>query len=184
MGVRVKGQSMVAFQRALGELKGPEAIERVLPRCPEEVARAVRSKEILPVGWYPMEWFSSLHRSAQVEFGPTISRDIGRTATRHDVTTLYRFILRFLSPETLIKQTGRVFSLFCDSGGVTIEEARKGFARLRYSGCTGSSRGVWEDIMGSTEVLLELTGGRDASGRILEGGGDEGSMVCEFFWGG
>ncbi len=38
-------------------------------------------------------------------------------------------------------------------------------------------------MMGSTETLIELCGGREASGRITSGGGDgEGSMSCMFTW--
>jgi hypothetical protein len=184
-GVRVKGQSMVAFERALTELKGEGALEQVLVAVPADVARAMRNREILPMGWYPMEWFASLHSSAQRVFGDSISREIGRTATRHDVTKLYRFILRFFSPETLIGQMGRVFALFCDAGTVAVEERRPGSARVRYGGCKGASRGVWEDVLGSTEVLLDLCGGRDPSARIVEGGGDgDGSMCCVITWSG
>ncbi|NUP07375.1 MAG: hypothetical protein HOW73_15095 [Polyangiaceae bacterium] len=183
MSVRVKGLSMVAFERTLTELKGDGAIERLFPGVPPEVAHALRHKEILTVGWYPMEWFASLHTAAQLTYGPEISREIGRTATRHDVTTLYRFILKFLSPETMVKQLGRIFTLFCETGTVHIEENRKGFARVKYGGCEGSSRGVWEDILGSTEVLIELCGGKSPSARIISGGGSgEGTMVCELSW--
>lgn len=182
MPVQVKGLSMVAFERALGDIQGKEAIEKLFPRLPKDVAHAVSHKEILPMGWYPMEWFASLHSAAQAEFGAEISREIGRTATRHDVTTLYRFILKFLSPETLIKHYGRVFALFCESGKVIVEENKKGQARVRCSGLEGASRGVWEDVIGSTEVILELCGGKQPNGRILSGGGDTESMVCSFSW--
>lgn len=181
MGVKIKGQGLVAFERTLLQLKGPEAMEPVLAGASPEAAHAVRSREILPVGWYPMEWFASLHESARVAYGPAISREIGRAATRHDVTTLYRFILRFLSPETLIDQSSRILSLVIDGGAVALEERRRGFARLRYSGCAGSSRGAWEDFIGSNEVLLELCGAQQAVGTILEGG-EGASMVCSLSW--
>jgi hypothetical protein len=182
-GVRVKGQSIVAFERTLGELKGDGAMGQVLVLVPGDVARAVRNREILPVGWYPMEWFAALHTAGRQVFGDGISREIGRTATRHDVTKLYRFILRFFTPDTLIGQTSRIFALFCDSGRVVIEERAATSARLRYEGCKGASRGVWDDVLGSTEILIELCGGRDPAGRIAAGGGDgDDGMTCVFSW--
>lgn len=182
MPVQIKGQSVVAFERALLELKGEKAMERLLPRLPADVARSVANKEILAVGWYPMEWFAALHTAAHAEFGAEISREIGRTATRHDVTTIYRFILKFLSPDTLIKHYGRVFSLFCESGKVVIEGHQKGSAVLRCSGCEGASHGVWEDVIGSTEVILELCGAKSPTGRIMSGAKDTGGMVCQYTW--
>lgn len=181
-GVRVKGQSVIAFERALKELQGPEAMSQLLPHVPEHVARAVQHGEILTIGWYPMEWFASLHTAAQQVFGASISRQIGRTATRHDVTTIYRFILKFLSPDTLVKQYPRLFGLFCETGTVHIEEQRKGFARLRCGGCAGASKGVWEDVVGSTETLLELTGASEPTGRVLSMAEREGAMTFSLSW--
>jgi len=182
MSARVKGLSLVAFERALGELQGKAAIERIYPHVPRDVANALGRAEILPMGWYPMEWFASLHAAAQAEFGAEISREIGRAATRHEVTAAYGFIRKFASPEAVIKHYDRVFGLFCESGRVTVEESARGRARMRCSGLEGANRGVWEDVVGSTETLLELCGGYAPSGEILSGGGNTDSMICSFSW--
>lgn len=183
MGVLVKGQALVAFERTLLELKGPAAMDALAPHLPQDVQRAMRSREVLPVGWYPIEWFAALHAAAHTLHGSSISREIGRAATRHDVTTLYRFILRFLSPDMLVNQIGRIFRMVVDSGEATVEENRGGTARVRFSGCEGANRGTWDDMLGSTEVLIELCGGRDATGRVISGGGDgESWMSCQFTW--
>lgn len=179
----MKGQALVAFERTLLELKGAAAMDALAPHLPPEVERAMRSREVLPVGWYPIEWFAALHTAGQKLHGASISREIGRAATRHDVTTLYRFILRFMSPDTLVNQMGRIFRMVVDTGEAVVEESRSGTARVRFSGCHGATRGTWEDMVGSTEVLIELCGGRDVTGRVVDGGGDgEGSMTCVFTW--
>jgi hypothetical protein len=180
--VQIKGQSIVAFERTVKQLKGDEAIGELLPRLPGEVAHAISSKEILAVGWYPMEWFAALHTAAGGAFGPEISREIGRAATRHDVTTIYRFILKFLSPDTLMKHYGRVFALFCESSKVIVESQQKGGAVVRCSGCDGASSGVWEDVIGTTEVILELCGAKSPAGKIMSGAGNSGAMVCQYTW--
>ncbi len=182
MGVEIKGQSIVAFERALTELEGPGAIAKVVRRLPEAIAKPVANKEVLAGGWYPMEWFGALHAAANEEFGAEVSRKIGRTATRHDVTTIYRFILKFLSPDTVIKHYQRVFALFCDGAKVVVQSHAKGKAVVRCSGCDGATQGVWEDILGSSEVVLELCGAKSASARIVSGAGNTGEMVCEFTW--
>ena len=182
MSVRIKGQSVIAFERALRQLKGDGAMERIYPQIPSHVRHAVRYGEVLSVGWYPMTWLTSLHGAARLMFGSEISRAIGRTATRHDVTTLYRFILKLVSPDRLIGQYARIFSLFCESGQVVIEEKGQRFAKVRCSGCTGASRGVWDDVLGSTEVILELCGGRCPTARIVSGG-EADEVVYMFTWG-
>ena len=183
MGVMVKGQALVAFERTLLELKGDGAMAPLVPELPKELVQAIGSREILPMGWYPIEWFSALHTAGQRAYGATISREIGRAATRHDVTTLYRFILRFMSPDTLVSQMSRILRMVVDSGEVVVEKKESGSALVKFSGCHGSNRGTWDDMLGSIEVLIELCGGRDVTGRIVAGGGDgDGAMSCQLTW--
>ncbi|MFO0555763.1 MAG: hypothetical protein U0271_45725 [Polyangiaceae bacterium] len=182
-GVKIKGQSILAFVRALTELQGPDSVDRIRPLILPEVAQSLAQKEVLSVGWYPIEWFSSLHNAAQSVFGPGISRNISRTATRHDVTTIYRFILKFISPDTVVKQYARLFAMFCETGRVVVEENRKGFAQLKLSGLAGASQGVWEDVIGTTEVVLELCGAKSATGRLVAGGTDySGVATVALMW--
>lgn len=183
MGIRVKGQAIVAFERTLVELKGPEAMAALFSHLGPELVQVIKNREVLSVGWYPLEWYSALHDAAQAVHGVAISRDIGRAATRHDVTTLYRFILRFLSPTTLVNQIKRIFGMAIDGGEVVIEENRNGAARLRFVSCPGSNRGTWEDMLGSLETLLELCGGRECTARVVAGGNDgDAGMTCALTW--
>lgn len=183
MGVRVKGQALVAFERTLLELKGERAMDALAPHLPDDLRQALRNREILPMGWYPIEWFATLHAAGQIVHGAGISREIGRVATRHDVTTLYRFILRFLSPDTLVSQMSRILRMVVDSGEVVVDQKGNGAALVRFTGCHGSTRGTWDDMLGSIEVLLELCGGREVSARVVAGGGDgDGAMSCQLSW--
>ena len=183
MGIRVKGQSFVGFERTLVELKGPTVMAELMPLLPSELALKLRNREILSIGWYPMEWYGALHQAAQALHGVSISREIGRRATRHDVTHLYRFILRFLSPNTLMGQLKRLHSLIAEGGEVEVEENREGVARVRFSQCEGCNHGTWEDMLGSFETLIELCGGQEAKATVTSGGNDgDDSMTCVLSW--
>jgi len=183
MGIRVKGQGFVGFERTIVELKGPQAMTALMPHLPADVVLVLRNREILSVGWYPIEWYASIHSAAQALHGESISREIGRAATRHDVTTLYRFILRFLSPTTLIGQMKRLHAMIADGGDVVVEENRDGAARVRFTACAGGNRGTWEDMLGSFETLLELCGGRNVVARAIAGGNDgDPGMTCVLTW--
>ncbi len=183
MGLRVKGQAIVGFERTLAELRGPDAMEALSPHLSSELIEVLRHREVLSVGWYPVEWYAALHAAARRVHGAAVSRDIGRAATRRDVTTLYRFILRFLSPPTLVNQIHRIFGMAVDGGEVTVEENQAGTARIRFDGCPGSNRGIWEDMLGTMESLIELCGGRDCSARVVAGGNDgDTAMTCVLTW--
>jgi hypothetical protein len=180
---RVKGQSFVGFHRTLRLLKGEDAMRELEPDLPPELARAYAHREILPMGWYPMPWYAGVHSAARKKFGFGISRAVGKEAAKQDVNTLYRFILKFFSPETLLKQSGRVFSLFCEGGTTTVELSRKGFARIRYGGCGGANRGVWDNVLGGTEAIVEVCGGRAVAAKSVARGSDgDAEMTAEITW--
>jgi len=183
VSVRIKGQSFVGFHRTVRKLKGADAMDRITPDLPADLARAYKGGEILPMGWYPMEWYAGLHAAARKTHGAVISRAVGKEAAKEDVNTLYRFILRFFSPETLLKQSGRVFALFCEGGTCQVEASRKGFARIRYANCAGSNRGVWDNVLGGTEAIVEVCGGRAVNAKVVERGNDgDGEMTAEVTW--
>ncbi len=167
MGVRIKGQGFIGFLATLRRVHGDGAHARVLAGLRPELVAALRNGEIVPMGWYPIDWYASLHESARAVCGAQVSRDVGREAARSDLNTIYRFILKLLSPEALLKQSGKVFGLFCDGGKCTVELARKGSARIVYSDCAGAPRGMWDLLLGSTELMIELLRrqGREGEGR-------------------
>ncbi len=182
-GVRIKGQSFVGFHQTIRALKGPTAMDVVVPDLPPELASAYKNGGILPMGWYPIAWYAGLHTAARKAHGVGISRAVGKEAAKHDVNTLYRFILRFFSPETLLKQSGRVFGLFCEGGSCEVEASKKGFARIRYANCAGANRGVWDNVLGGTETLVEVCGGRSVLAKVAARGGDgDDEMTAEVTW--
>ncbi len=181
--VRIKGQAFVGFQSALSKRCGPLAVPAVLKALPSDIAHALESGEIVSVGWYPIDWYAKLQEVARAAFGSAISRDIARDAARSDVTTIYRFILRFLSPQTLMGQSARVFRLFCDGGACTVEKTEARSATLLYTGIPGANRGFWDNVLGGSETIVELCGGRDVAVQVLDGGGDgDTTMRCEIKW--
>jgi hypothetical protein len=182
-GVRIKGQSFVGFLATLRLQRGEAAHRAVLAGLPPDLREALRSGEILPMGWYSIAWYAELHEAARAACGEGVSREIGREAARSDMTTIYRFILKFFSPETLLKQSSKVFGLFCDGGRCTVEAARKGTARILYTDCPGACRGMWDVVLGASEILVELSGGRDVSAKAIGGGSDgDARLLAQVTW--
>jgi hypothetical protein len=183
MAVRIKGQSFIGFLATLKKLHGDEAHRKVIDGLPKDLAHALANGEIVPMGWYPMPWYSGLHASARAVCSSRVSREVGREAARSDLNTIYRFVLKFVSPATLLNQSAKVFGLFCDGGKCTVAASRKGSARILYSDCTGACRGMWELVLGSTELMVELCGGKDVAGKAVSGGGDgDPTLLAQFTW--
>jgi hypothetical protein len=183
MSVRIKGQSFVGFLATLRKLYGEPAHARVIAALHPDLGAALRSGEIVPMGWYSLEWYTSLHRAARSVCGDRVSREVGREAARSDLNSIYRFVLKFMSPETLLNQSAKVFGLFCEGGKCTVAAVRKGSARIRYTECPGACRGMWELVLGTTELMIELCGGKNVKGTAVSGGGDgDSNLVAEFTW--
>jgi hypothetical protein len=183
MAVRIKGQAFLGFVATLRELRGEDTVQRALARLPADVARAIKSGEITSMGWYPIEWYTGLHAAVRGVAGNRASREIGRAAAKKDINTIYRFILRFLSPETLLNQSAKVFALFCDGGKVTVMAMKKGSARILYSECQGASQGMWDLVLGGTEVIVETCGGKSVAATAMTGGCDgDSSLLAQITW--
>jgi hypothetical protein len=181
--VHVKGQAFIGFQSSVAKLYGREAMPKIKSLLSKDLQRALENNEIVSVGWYPIGWYGDLHDAARRAYGPAISRQIARDAARSDVTTIYRFILKFFSPQTLMNQSSRVFRLFCDAGRCTVEKTEPQRAHLSYAGCDGANRGFWDNVIGGSETLVELCGGNGVETRVTSGGGDDdATMRCEVAW--
>lgn len=183
MGVRIKGQSFVGFLGALRKLEGEQSYRACLAQMPSELAQAIQNGEVLSMGWYSLEWYREMHLACVEVCGVFVTRRCAREATRNDVNNIYRFILKFFSPETLMKQADKVFSLFCDGGKCRVEASTRNSVRIRYLDCPGAPRAMWESILASTETLVELCGGKEVQGRAVEGGGEgDPSMLALVTW--
>jgi hypothetical protein len=183
MGVRIKGQGFIGFMGTLRQLHGDEPHARVLAALPPDLGGAIRNREILPMGWYSIAWYVEMHQAARAVCGEGVSRHVGREACRQDVTSIYRFILKFLSPEVFLQQSAKVFALFCEGGRCEVESATAGSARILYSECPGASSGMWDNVIGGTERLVELCGGREVFGKPLRGGGDgDPTLLAQITW--
>lgn len=169
--IRVKGQGFHGFLAALEQVCGRESVAATLAALRGDAGEAIRSGTVLPIGWYPIAWYRQLHATAQeaTGLGSSLARDIGREATRHDLNTVYRLLLRMISPETLLKQANRILHMYADGGSVLILESSRGGARVRYIECYGCDRNVFEDMIGSTETMLDACGARNV--RITAGRG-------------
>jgi hypothetical protein len=172
---RIRGVPILSFLGALRTLAGYDAVNRMLGSLPADLREAIRYRTITGDRWYPIAWYRALHAAAQsaTGMGRVLARMIGRETTRADFSGVNRVFLFVLSPQALLAKAPRVYEQYFMMGTVRTPEIRRGHGRVRFEGCSGFDRNVWDDMIGSVEVLIELSGGRDVRVEIVSGGGDE-----------
>lgn len=182
---KVKGQSFRAFLAALDKLEGRRAVVTTIANLPQDVRHAIENQVIVTSGWYPMSWYVALHAAAKRACPGVVglARQLGRAQTRAEVQGIYKFILGFIKPGLLMQNAGRLFAMYCRGGKLTVTDAESTYVRLVYEDCHGSDANVWEDVIGSTEAMLEAAGAH-AVRSFLESGGGEGDpmMTLQLRW--
>jgi hypothetical protein len=182
---KVKGQSFRAFFAALETLKGREVVAATTALLPREIRDAVEHNAIVTSGWYPMSWYAALHAAAKRACPGTagLARQLGREQMRAEMQGIYKFVLSFFRPSTIMRHSSRIFALYCQGGKLDVPDAGPTFARFVYDGCHGSDANVWDDVLGSMEALLEASGARAVRSFVKSGGRDgDATMTLELRW--
>lgn len=182
---KVKGQSFRAFLAALAQIKGLAAVAATTAGLPREVREAVERNAIVTSGWYPMSWYVALHSAAQraCPGSARLARDLGQAQMRAEVRGIYKFLLSFFKPSTVVRYSSRVFEIYCQGGKLTVPTSSPTYARLVYEDCGGSDANVWQDVIGSSEALLEASGALDVTSVMKSGGGDgDAHLTLDMHW--
>ncbi|MBC7171089.1 MAG: hypothetical protein H5U40_01605 [Polyangiaceae bacterium] len=175
----VKGVAFRSVLAVLQELRGEEGVEAVIESLPRDQAEMLRYT-IVNTGWYPISIYRALWAAILRETGESyaIARAIGAASVRRDIKGVYRMLFRALSADTAFTLSSKLFSSYYDAGSVTVEERRKGQALAVYEGCVGFDRTMYEELAGSGEEILRLSGAKDVRMTIVRGGQD-GNPACE-----
>ena len=183
---RVKGVSFRAVDTAFLELRGEAARKRARELMVPELSETYRNGLMLAASWYPISWYRSTLQSFRQATGDGLEliRQIGRRSMELDMTGVYKQLLvRFVSPQTMLAMTAKMFSTYYDTGKLEVLEKRAGFVRVMYSGCTGWDGNLFAEIVGASQGMLEISGAKDVRLRMVQGGRDgDTSLELEGRW--
>jgi hypothetical protein len=183
--LQVKGLAFRSTLAGLRRLRGEAAATAVLAALPGALGESARFGGLSASSWYPISFYRELLATIRrvTRASPELLRAVGREASYDDFRGVYRVIAFVLSPQRLINQAPRAWSLYFDSGSLEVLEAREGMASARYFECVGFDRNVWERAMGGSEGLIEVCGGKNVRLRVVSGGGDgDEELVLEARW--
>jgi len=171
-GPRVKGVAFLSVLSVVEKLAGADKREAVASGLSREARDAIQYGRLIKGGWYPIEWYKELLglvRTVTGE-GPLFMRRVGAEALRADLTGVFSFLVKLVSPAMALSGSARTFSSYYDTGKVTITESRKGYAVAEWTGCVGFDQNMWQELVGSAESLLEMSGAKSVRVRVSEGG--------------
>ncbi len=172
---RVKGVAFRTINHCFSELRGAEVCARSHLLMQDDVGRAYRDGLILAATWYPTSWYRDAFRAFRAATGEGLDlpRAIGKRAVFHDMRGVHKQLLaKIVSPQMLLEMGQRVFHTYYDTGQLEVLESRKGYARVRLTGCIGWDANMWSELCGSCEGQLEIAGAQHVRLRVLSGGGD------------
>lgn len=175
----MKGVAFKSVLAALDERFGAVAVAEMYRSLPPADAAWLQYK-VVATGWYPTSRYRSMWSAiaaAAGGHGDDLARQIGRVCMQRDMGGVYRLVFKLLSPETVLSLSGKMFSNYYDTGTLSIVEARPGLARAAFKGCVGWSRLMWMEILGASEMLLELGGARELRVNYTSRVGDDTESV-------
>lgn len=195
----VRGQALRATVAALGSFFSASEVAEILSFLPTEAKQVVGG--LAATRWYPLGWSIAIHHGARVvsNRGADLSYELGKQARKLDARGLYRFLLRFSSPEQFIRHSDRLMSLFAD--GPTIQfgpvlssvggegtkpraegEPRRFRSSLRFDHCYAFDENIWQHALGSVDGLFELSGAQAYRVEVTDGGGNSPWLCAEVHW--
>jgi hypothetical protein len=181
---RAKGINFRSFLTVLARVRGEGALERTKALLPEDIRSALDLGAVVASGWYPIAWYRTLHAAMNTacrEPSTELSRTIGREASVEEFSGVYRFLLKVITPETLVSQAPRVFRMYFVGGEVRLTESTVGHGVLEFQHWKGFDRCVWADITGGVEGVLVARGASNVRSRVLAGGVAD-SLTVEYRW--
>lgn len=181
--ILAKGANFIGLLRGV-ESARPGVRAEIRRELSGELASAIDYGQIVAVGWYPAEWYSELHAAIgrAMGGGPDLARRLGREAALADFKTMHRLVLSMLTAETVFGQAHRIMGLYWKGGKIQLLAVGPQHGALRFSGWTGFSRLVWEDLIGSVEAIVSLRAGYAVTCRPLGSLDNASAMDLEVRW--
>jgi hypothetical protein len=183
----MKGLSLRNYLAVLASLRGERVARDVVGLLSPELRDALRDGMIVPGGWYPVAFKRELHAAGRRVTGePRLAWLMGSEMTRRDLHGIYRAFLRIVSPRHVLSLGSLFFGSYFRGPAMRVDENRRGYTHVTFTGCHGFDRNMWLDVIGGCEATLEAAGAKYVRMHIEDGGrdGDATSSITASWSGG
>jgi hypothetical protein len=179
--IRVKGTTLLNVLAAIHKVEGDRASD-LLRKVDGELSTAIQTRSIIAAGWYPVAWHRRLLGEVVGRGGMIELSEVVRTSTRDSMSSIHRALVKMLSPESLLRQSSRIFSSFFE-GTLAVRSETPGIVRIDWHRCVGFDRTCWQAQVLTVDELVTMTGSRVRGRAVLAGGGDgDADMALELRW--
>jgi hypothetical protein len=151
--------SVVAVLR--DDLLGPERFATVVGKLQPETAAMIKTPP-LSVQWIPSERYADLVSSALAHgFGGDEERlvEMGRRAFLHDLKTVYRVFIKFMSPAFVVTRASKLWLTYNrDNGVLTAQPHGDRGCQVSYEKIVAIYPGFWSYQRGCLLAAVQATG--------------------------
>jgi hypothetical protein len=170
-GAHMKGFAVLNLIAYIKDRYGSPALEQFYGELPASQIDPLRKGTIVSVAWVPLElYYAGVHFLVKRFHGgmPMAARQIGHDLASKDIGTIYRAVLRFASPTTVISLSARFWRDYFDKGTLKVHKLEKGRVRGEVSEFPFTDDITANEIGGSLLAWLEHSRARNV--RLLEMG--------------
>jgi hypothetical protein len=166
-GPSLAGAIFVAQQESMRELVGDDAYERALGTLPPEVREEVRAASA--ISWVPFTVVEATMVAVANEAGrglESFQRELSQKVIKRTINGIWRALMRFTSPETLLARMGVLWSKSYDRGRlISVRFDRDIGAELELVDFPDATDFVLRGIGYGIETLVSHAGGRAVHAR-------------------
>jgi hypothetical protein len=165
-----KGSALKSLLRAIERKHGEDVLRAVIAGVPDDV-RPDLVQPILPVRWYPIRDFASVHAVVRDLVGNgrwEVSRDIGHEAARIDFNGMYRVFIRAVHYDSLWDRIKTAWTHYNSHGESNWDTKDGGTASGRIWNVSGFNPGQWHSIAGRAEEMLIMAGAKSSHVEIID----------------
>lgn len=167
---RVRGQGLRSLLQAIAARWDAETVAEIVARTPENLRSTVLHADIATSGWYPVTWYSEIHRACRDVTGAplAVAAELRAEALRIDSRGMFRFLLRFASPRALLRNYVRVCGLYLDGPRIDVAFVGRSSIDVRWSELVGYDEACVMDHVGGALAAFELCNGKNVRHSELE----------------
>lgn len=178
--MEMRASALLTMLLVVEKLHGADVAARSIEAMPAALSDTVRAKRLLPSTWVKITAYAALLRGFGLD--DATMQKLGNASADHDVNTMYRVVFKFLSPETLARQTPKFFGIYYRGAHtIRVVESARDFCRVEYRDCHGFDHYIWQDYVAGSETILQICGAKNVRTEI-ESGGTGSSMVASARW--
>lgn len=177
-GSSYKGASLVSLRQMLQLAHLEERFLEALDAADRDDYRRVTATDWVPVALAGRLYAAAAPLLYPGQIGPV--RLLGRDLARDHLRGIYRFVLRLVTVQFVLDQTGRLWRMYNGRGELLVERVHERTVRMVLVGYPDYPPVVRESLIGYIVGAIELTGAREV--RVVTDDADPTRVIFTASW--